>query len=70
MCTSCAPGGNTNELRDVNDGFGKSYLFFINTYLPLELGQLEKGVENVKSTAALVVSEALSVTLENLREQL
>ena len=60
-------GGNTSDLRDARGGFGKSSLFFVYICLSLESGCLEKGMGNVKSTAVLVVSEALPLARENLR---
>ena len=60
--------GNVNELRDVSRSPGKSYLFFLTVYHPGS-GLTGDGVKQLAEHGIFVVSGALLMALENLRER-
>jgi len=60
--------GNANEFGDVGGGPGKSSLFFLTQQSALESDYLEIGHNARQSITLLVVSGALSTTLENPKE--
>jgi hypothetical protein len=60
--------GNVNELGDVSESPGKSYLFFLTVYHP-GIRLPGERVQWLEKHCYFVVSGALSMTLENPRER-
>ena len=61
--------GNVNELGDVSEGPGKSYLFSLTAYNP-EIGLSRARVQWLVELDTSVESGASSMALENPRERI